>query len=312
MKVSIIIPVYNVENYIDKCLNSVVNQSYKNIEVIIVNDGSCDNSENIINKYLDKYSFIKYYKKENGGLSSARNYGLEKSNGDFVLFIDSDDYIEVDMVNILINKAINDDMDIVSCNLNFIYDNKIVKSNNYKYLTNDSTKLFLITPPMIPCKLYKRSLFDTLKFKLDIYYEDLELNPKMVYYTNKIGFVDDYLYNYVIRSNSIMRQSVFNDKLLNIFDVLDSNYKLLNDKYSMEIEYLYITHLLRSATLRFLDYDRYDLIDRIVDIFNERFVNYRNNIYYKKSGFKIKLICYLAYHKKYKLLKLIKKVGNIC
>ena len=97
MKFSIVIPVYNVEKYIDKCLKSIINQTYDNFEVIVVNDGSPDNSQVIIDKYVKKDKRFKSYEKKNGGLSDARNYGLEYISGDYLLFIDSDDNIEKDL-----------------------------------------------------------------------------------------------------------------------------------------------------------------------------------------------------------------------
>ena len=97
--VSVIVPVYNVEKYLDKCLDSIVNQTFNNYEIIIINDGAPDNSEAIIKKYLKKYpQKIKYYKKENGGLSDARNMGILKSSGKYLMFVDSDDYIAEDMI----------------------------------------------------------------------------------------------------------------------------------------------------------------------------------------------------------------------
>ena len=117
MKVSVIVPVYNVYKYLDKCLNSLVNQTLKDIEIIIVNDGSKENEEEIINKYLDKYSNIKYYKKENGGLSSARNYGILKSTGKFICFVDSDDYVELNTYELLYNKMISGNYDVVDCTI---------------------------------------------------------------------------------------------------------------------------------------------------------------------------------------------------
>ena len=97
-KISVIVPVYNTEKYIKKCLDSIINQTYSNIEIIIINDGSTDNSELIINEYLKEYpDKIKYYKKENGGLSDARNYGVTKATGDYICFVDSDDYIDINL-----------------------------------------------------------------------------------------------------------------------------------------------------------------------------------------------------------------------
>ena len=122
IKVSVIVPVYNVEAYLDKCLNSLVNQTLKEIEIIVVNDGSKDNSEKIIEKYKEKYpEKIKYYKKENGGLSSARNYGLKYAIGEYVAFVDSDDYVDLKMYEKMINLANLENSDIVVAATEAIY-----------------------------------------------------------------------------------------------------------------------------------------------------------------------------------------------
>ena len=112
-KVSMIVPVYNVEKYIGKCLESIVNQTFKNIEIIVVNDGSTDNSQEIINEYEKKYpNLLKSYEKENGGLSDARNYGLEKANGDYICFVDSDDFLAIDLLEKL-EKYMTLDIDMI-------------------------------------------------------------------------------------------------------------------------------------------------------------------------------------------------------
>ena len=105
IKVSVIVPVYNVEDYLARCLDSLVNQTLKEIEIIVVNDGSPDNSQKIIDKYAKKYLNIKAYKKENGGLSDARNYGIKKANGEYIAFIDSDDFVTTDMYEKMYQKA---------------------------------------------------------------------------------------------------------------------------------------------------------------------------------------------------------------
>ena len=110
-KFSIIIPVYNTEKYLEKCLDSIINQSYQNMEIIVVNDGSTDNSKDILFTYQNKYpKLINVYEKINGGLSDARNYGVSKASGDYLLFVDSDDYIESDLL-LNISKNIKDDVD---------------------------------------------------------------------------------------------------------------------------------------------------------------------------------------------------------
>ena len=309
MKVSVIVPVYDVEKYLEKCLNSIVNQNFKDFEIIIVNDGSPDNSEKIINEFLDKYDNIKYLKKENGGLSSARNYGIKYSSGKYLLFIDSDDYIENNMIELMYNKIISDNSDIVVCEFNYDFGGRMVRSYSNLNYTNDEKKKYLLTPPMACIRMYKRTLFNNIEFKDGIYYEDLEINPKMILYANKISFLDNALYNYVIRDNSIMRNTKFNSKLHDIYSVLDSNYNLLYDKYPFEIEYMYIVHLLRTASLRFLDYEKGKReLDRIVSIIKDKFPNWKKNEYFKKSGKKMKIICYLAFYKQISLLRLIKKL----
>ena len=315
MKVSIIVPVYNVENYLDKCLNSLVNQTLKDIEIIVVNDGSPDNSSKIIDKYVKKYKHVKGYDKVNGGLSDARNYGVKYATGEYIAFIDSDDYVDKSMMEKMYNKAVSDNLDIVVCDSIEVMDGcdndkGILKKSNLRYSCDDVNN-YIISPPMAWCRLFKRNLFDKIKFTKGIYYEDLDLSPSLVKYTNKIGFIEEGLYYYVKRNNSIMRQNKYNDKLLDIFKVLQKNKKLLGKKYSEEVEYLYITHLLRSASLRFVDYNEAsELLDKVISVMKSEFPNYKNNIYYKKSSFKLKLICYFAYRKNINMLRLLKKVSG--
>ena len=128
MKVSIIVPVYNVEEYLRKCLDSLVNQTYQNIEIIIVNDGTKDNSQSIIDEYKKKFSkLINSYMKENGGLASARNYGIDKATGEYIMFVDSDDYIDTNMVEKLVRTASKKYSDIVVSNFYRVEERTIYK-----------------------------------------------------------------------------------------------------------------------------------------------------------------------------------------
>ena len=133
-KVSIIVPVYNTYNYLNKCLESLVNQTLSDIEIIVVNDGSPDDSEGIIKEYANKYSSIKYYKKKNGGLSSARNFGIKRATGEYIGFVDSDDYVDVTMYEKLYNQAISTNSDIVCCQLTYLYPNNKTILHHYKDL----------------------------------------------------------------------------------------------------------------------------------------------------------------------------------
>ena len=210
------------------------------------------------------------------------------------------------------DKITIDNSDILVCEFSYDYgDGNIIRSYSNLEYTSDSHKKYLLTPPMAVIRMYKKELFKKLKFKEGIFYEDLEMNPKMVLYAKKISYLNESLYYYVIRSGSIMKQKKFNKKLLDIFDVLDSNKKILEKDYFDEIEYMYITHLLRTASLRFLDYDNYrEMIDKINHIMKDEYSNWKKNIYYQKSSKKIKLICFLVSNKCFILLKLLKKVSG--
>lgn len=144
-KVSIIIPIYNVEKYLRNCFDSVLNQKFKDIEVLAINDGSPDSSQEIVDEYAAKYDFIKSYIKENGGQSDARNFGLTKASGEYVFFLDADDWLDENALEIMYNRAKNDDSDIVICDFEKMYDNGtscIVKEINTD--VSDIQKAFMI------------------------------------------------------------------------------------------------------------------------------------------------------------------------
>ena len=256
---------------------------------------------------------IKIFNKENGGLSSARNYGINEASGNYLAFVDSDDYVEPNYLQELYDVITRDNSDIAVSEFSYVYpDGKVIRSYSNLNYTDDLLKKYLLTPPMAPIRMIKKDLFKKLQFKEGIYYEDLELCPKLVKYAKKVSFVDLSLYNYLMRDSSIMHQKEFNKKLHDIYMVLDSNYDYLYKDYPEEIEYMYIIHLLRTATLRFLDYkEGRREISKIVKIMKERFPNWKNNLYFKKSGKKIKVICYLAYYKQIMLLKIIKKIKGV-
>lgn len=308
IKISIIVPVYNVEKYLDKCLNSLINQTNQNFEAIIVNDGSTDGSEKIVKKY-DNNPMIKYFKKKNGGLSSARNYGIKKASGDYLLFLDGDDYLEKDAVDILL-KQVEKNYDIIVFNIKSINEDKVINDKSFNKDIEDDFNRYIVSAPSACNKLIKKEIFikNNLEFKKGVYYEDLELIPSLALYTKKIKFIDNKLYNYIVRNNSILNQSKFNPKIDDIFIVIDSIYSKLKDKYPKEMEYLYIEHLLRNASLRYLDYKKYDRVDKIVKSVKDKYKYwYKNNYFKSESNFKQKVLCFLIMKKQYKLIGLLRK-----
>ena len=146
-KISIIVPVYNTEKYLSKCLNSLIKQTYKDIEIIVVNDGSKDKSLEIAKKIAKQDNRIKVFNKENGGLSSARNFGIEKASGEYIGFVDSDDYIKENMFEILYNMIKEANAKIAICGWYLVEDNQIISINfedaDYEEL-QDRKKLYVI------------------------------------------------------------------------------------------------------------------------------------------------------------------------
>ncbi len=319
-KVSIVVPVYNVEIYLNRCLNSLVNQDYKNIEIIIVNDGSPDNSQMIIDKYKKEYSnVIKAFTKKNEGLSEARNFGLKKATGDYVVFIDSDDYVETNMISEMIKCASKNNSDIVVCDIFDEYENeKIVKI--YKNAFTGSSSIFeehkiLLNRFSAWNKLFKISLFSDkkLKFEKGKIYEDLRLILKLYLKTNIISFIKKPLYHYVIRDGSIMTSSGLKKNLdiVSAFDDVIEYYKQ-EDKYEMfknELEFLAIDHLLISPIVRVLYMSTYKEAKRnalpYLKYIKKEFPNYKNNIYISLLSKNKKIILFLINHNKFVFLKFL-------
>ena len=134
-RISVVVPVYNVEQYLEKCVNSIINQTYKNLEIILVDDGATDKSGKLCDELAKLDNRIMAYHKKNGGLSDARNYGVERATGDYIGFVDGDDYIDVEMYEKLYEAIKKENVDVAECNLKIIYFLKKIKINN-----NQSTK----------------------------------------------------------------------------------------------------------------------------------------------------------------------------
>ena len=313
-KISVIVPIYNTEAYLDKCINSLLNQTLKDIEIILINDGSKDNSEKIVEKYLDKYNnIIKYHKKENEGQGIARNYALNLAKGEYVTFVDSDDYIEDTMLEKLYNKAKEDDADIVSLGGFIEIRNNEFINIPFGFNENNPHKKYILNNSG-PCgKIIKKEIItkNNLFFPKLRAYEDIAVVPLWGLYSKKISFIEESLYYYLIHEGSTMKQIEYNDKLTHIYKSLDNLYekfkKNSNDKYNEELEWLYIEHLLHAASLRFLKFDKKEEVKKINKIIKERIPKWNKNKYYNKQSIKYKIVCTLIYKEKFNLLKLILK-----
>ena len=214
--ISVIVPVYKSEKYLDKCVESIVNQTYKNLEIILVDDGSPDNCPQICDEWAKKDSRIKVIHKENGGVSSARNAGLDNSFGDYIGFVDGDDFIENDFYECLYDNLVENGADISFCSFKTL-DEKIgeyAKSNNYGNTEKSLAGEELLSEFFSTCKgelvsfcnkIIKRSLFDELRFPQGRVFEDWTLAPMIYSRCEKAVFSPEYKYCYVVHQGSIMR-----------------------------------------------------------------------------------------------------------
>jgi len=214
-KLSVIIPVYNTSKYIEKCLNSILNQYMNDIELIIVNDGSTDNSEEIITKWIDEYKDkieVKYFKKENGGLSSARNFGVKHATGEYITFVDSDDYLDPQIYQHL-EKYMEDKVELIKFKMSTVDENgKIIENLNGPIFTKCSgqeafEKLYKSDTFLeVSCiYLYKRDFYisNSFEFELKAYHEDFGLVPWIIINAKTVVSTEYFGYFYLKRENSI-------------------------------------------------------------------------------------------------------------
>lgn len=212
-KVSVIVPVYNVENYLAKCLNSLVNQTLEDIEIIVVNDGSKDNSQKIIDEFQTQFpTKIFAFQKENEGLSDARNFGIDRANGEFIGFVDSDDYVTETMFQELYGLAKKHNAEMAICNLQ-----KVDETGNItQKLTQipnmpekiDLEKHFSVFSDLgyFACnKIFKKELFQDKRFKKGVHFEDIQLIPQLLLECKTIVQTQNYHYQYLERSDSITK-----------------------------------------------------------------------------------------------------------
>lgn len=284
-KVSIVVPIYNVEKYLNKCVDSLLNQTLQDIEIILVDDGSTDNSGSMAKNFAEKNpNKVKYYRKENGGLSDARNYGISYATGEYIAFLDSDDYIEKNAYEEMYNKAIEENSDYVECDFIWEYPNKS-KIDKQEYYFGKQ-EMMINVRVVAWNKLIKRELITTnnILFPKGLRYEDVEFTYKLIPYLNKTSYIDKPFIHYVQRENSIANNQ--NDRNIEIFTVLDNvvqyykENKLYNE-YEEELEYIYTRYSLCSSLKRICKIPDVQTRDKLVEFtwnnLNDKFPYWNNN-----------------------------------
>lgn len=302
VKVSIIVPVYNVEKYLVTCMESMVNQTLEEIEIIVVNDGSPDNSIVILEEYERKYPHkVRVFTTKNCGVSHARNYGLDHAVGEFVMFVDSDDFIELDMVEKLYSKAIADNNDLVLCARNNVYEvegkTELRKKEMKIFSVNQNFKMserkfeMAHVSPFPWDKLFKRSLLEGIRFPEGIRFEDLVVAFEVVSIAESIGVVPEPLYNYrkTTQSGFLNSFSEATKDIVTSFGLLIEFMKKheLFDTFKEELEYVCVRHF-------FFRYESFyskekkgqlalkiDIINATQDFLMKEFPNWAENHYLK-------------------------------
>lgn len=236
--ISVIVPVYNIEKYITRCVESILQQTYENLQIILVNDGSTDNSGKVCDELALRDKRVEVYHKENGGASSARNVGLEKASGKYIGFVDGDDYIEKDMYAVLYAEAKRHRADMVSCGYYEEFDDKInVMCYNEEIMVLDKIEAYealFSNKAIIGCsccnKLFKRNVIENKRYKEGIEGEDLELMYRLLDGMKKIVSVNEIKYHYVHRADSVTMTS-FKKKNVVIVDILEEMVTFIKQNY---------------------------------------------------------------------------------
>ncbi len=237
-KLTVIVPVYNVVQYLDKCIKSIVKQSYKNLEIILVDDGSTDNSSKICDEWAERDERIVVIHKKNGGLSDARNYGISKATGDYITFVDSDDQLDEKIYEDILAKMILNKNDIgcfnycrIDANDNIIEKNDTIFEKQYsddsKYIMLNFGNLY--TYAVVAWnKIYRKEVFENLYYPFGKTNEDEFIIHKILHKINNIGVYNNFGYKYRIRSNSITNS--YNKNRLDVIEALENRLKFITEK----------------------------------------------------------------------------------
>ncbi len=289
--ISIIVPVYNAEKYLKKCLDSLVNQTKKELEFILINDGSTDKSEEIIKTYKDKR--IKYFKNKNQGIGKTRNFGIEKATGKYIMFLDSDDYFSNDACEILYKTAEKEKADLIVFdyyrvekeNLNEVK----IESFNATNIKDDPNLLLKIN--LGPCnKIYKSDLIknNDIKFEENLKYEDTLFVVKAIYKAKKIMKLNKFLHYYMIHEKS--ETTVRDKKVFDILKIVDKiRTYLKNDELMKDSVDKLTVKILTNYTIQ----QRYQsdkklamkFIDEVFKYLEKEIPDYKNNKYYSGRSF---------------------------
>ena len=288
-KISVIVPVYNVEDYVERCLTTLKNQTMKDLEFIIVDDGSTDGSAKIIKKFVKEDERFSYHKKKNGGLSDARNYGMKYAKGEYLAFLDSDDYVDLDLYEKMYEKTHDDigafQADIVETDFIWEYPDKQVVDISK---VDDMTRVIVDIRVVAWNKLYRREWIEKLgiQFSKGLRYEDVDWCYKLIPHMEHFESVHGTYVHYVQRSNSIANTQ--NEKVRDIYQILKNaityyEQNKLMFRYKNQLEYSVLRIVFGSSFLRTIQVEdpklRKEILDEGYDLVMHYFPDWRHNKY---------------------------------
>lgn len=274
-KISVIVPIYKVEKYLSKCIESIINQTYKELEIILVNDGSPDGSGKIIDEYAAKDPRIIVIHKENGGCSSARNCALDIATGSYITFADSDDILNEREYEVLYDLIKKYNADISFCELETISSEEFELYPNInlnkkeivfekEYSVEDALKEIILNGNVgnyVPIKLFKKELFNDLRFTDKVYYEDVALLYKVVARANKIAYTNESLYYYQVNREGATTASFNEKKIIDSLTAYYAQYKYILERYpSMKEVISYNWVRLYTSAMEKICMNNYDML----------------------------------------------------
>lgn len=309
IKVSVIIPAYNLQNYIEKSLNSAINQSLQEIEILVINDGSKDSTLDIINNIASKCDRVRVIDKKNQGVSKARNTGIKEARGEYILFLDGDDWLHIDALKLLYNKAKEDDLDMVAYNFILAYENGVLINSNDMDFGNISGEEYLglamesKVSVALWSKLIRRDLFESYNIQCpeDIAFgEDMATTMMLSIYAKRVGKLNKNLYYYLQRSTSVTKTASTKildvEKAVTIVEgvILENNkYDTLKDQYKlMRFLHLYYFNVVTSNILGEAHKTLYNIWNNYKDeeVYNNKF--YKEFISKASSNSRMRLRLY--------------------
>ena len=314
MLISVIVPIYNAEKYLKRCLDSIINQKYKDLEIILIDDGSTDSSIQICNEYKLLDNRIKLISMKNQGVSCARNKGIDLANGEYIAFVDSDDTIDEKFINEMYNACVKNDAELSIVNVNYHYGNKIKRPINMKsgIIGKDDYYRILLdnVKGFVANKLYNKSLLKNIRFNEEIFIgEDLLFNIEIANNLKKVVVLNEYLYDY-FQNECTAYNSKYNEKKISEIYAYDKIIKIINQNCKENL-INYKCEYLKMAINQKNQYKQSDLRnEKINDFINKSVNKYYDDVMRSKEVRLIKKVYIVCLDKCYNFIKILKYIKN--